>query len=45
MTLKLRAPLKTQWEGSLKEGVAKITCNSLIKLLPSGKKIKLGTSF
>jgi hypothetical protein len=27
----------------MKEGVAKKTCNSLIKPLPSGKKIKSGT--
>jgi hypothetical protein len=27
----------------MKEGGKKITCNSLIKPLPSGKKIKLGT--
>jgi hypothetical protein len=50
-TSKFRSPLKTQWEGSLAyaelryegRGLRKTTCNLLIKPLPSGKKLKLGT--
>jgi hypothetical protein len=35
---KIRAPLKTQWKGSLKEGVAKNNMQLIEKPLPSAKK-------
>jgi hypothetical protein len=39
-----RTPLKTQWVESMKEGVAKKTCDSLINPLPKAKFLEVPLS-